>query len=131
MVCFDTTFLIDLLRNEPAAEKQLQRYTDGYEPLTTTPVSVAELFKGAYSAREWKSEIAKVNSILDYLEIIPLSVPACEKYGRLINDLRKHGSPIGDLDALIASTAIVHRQILVTRNKKHFDKIPELVAESW
>jgi tRNA(fMet)-specific endonuclease VapC len=60
-----------------------------------------------------------------------LSIPVCEKYGKLINELRARGSPIGDLDALIASTAIVHKQILLTRNKKHFDRITELVVESW
>ncbi len=41
------------------------------------------------------------------------------------------GEPIGDLDTLIASIALTNRQILVTKNKAHFEKIPGLVVESY
>lgn len=130
LVCLDTSFLVDLLRGSPAAEKRLQFYVDSYEPLATTPISAAELFKGAYASRS-RTEAAKVKSILEYLELLPMPVSACENYGRLINELRSKGSPIGDLDLLIASTAMTHRQILLTRNKKHFEKIPGLIVETW
>src|SRR5205807_1197479 len=60
-----------------------------------------------------------------------LSLSVCEKYGRLTNELKAKGSPIGDLDTLVASTALVHRQILLTRDKAHFEKVPGLVVESW
>ena len=123
--------MIDLVRGSPAAEKKLEYYTENYEPLTTTAISAAELFKGAYRAKERKGELAKARSILEYLELLELSVPACETYGRLMNELRSRGMLIGDLDVLIASTAITHRQILVTRNKAHFEKIPGLIVESW
>ncbi|HEY4823048.1 MAG TPA: type II toxin-antitoxin system VapC family toxin [Candidatus Bathyarchaeia archaeon] len=127
----DTSFLIDLLRENPAAEKKFQYYTENYEPLTTTPINAAELFKGAYSAKEKRSEVGKARGILEYLELLDMSIPVCETYGRLVSELRSKGAPIGDLDTLIASTAIVHRQILVTRNKGHFDRVPGLVVESW
>ena len=123
--------MIDLLRDNPAAEKKLQYYTENYEPLTTTAINAAELFKGAYRARERKGEVAKARSILEYLELLELSLPVCETYGRLMNELRSKGSLIGDLDVLIASTAITHRQILVTRNKAHFEKVQGLIVESW
>ncbi len=77
------------------------------------------------------AEVAKAKAILEYLELLDMSIPVCERYGRLVNELRTRGSPIGDLDTLIASAAIIHRQILVTRNKAHFEKIPGLVVESW
>ncbi len=77
MVCLDTTFLVDLVRARPEAEKKLLHY------------------------------------------------------GRLTNELKAKGSPIGDLDTLVASTALVHRQILLTRDKAHFEKVPGLVVESW
>ncbi len=130
-VCLDTSFLIDLLRGSPAAEKKLQYYTDKYEPLTTTPISAAELFKGAYRARDRRREVAKARDVLEYLELLDLPLQACEQYGRLINELRSKGFSIGDLDTLIGSTALVHRQILLTRNKAHFERIPGLVVETW
>ncbi len=65
------------------------------------------------------------------MELLELSLAVCEKYGRLVTDLKARGSPIGDLDTLVASTAIVHRQTLLTRNKAHFEKVPGLIVESW
>ena len=99
--------------------------------MKTTAISAAELFEGAFSFRDRRGEVEVVRATLEHLELLELSIPVCEKYGRLTNELGSKGSPIGDLDTLIASTAIVHRQILLTKNKKHFDKVPGLVTESW
>jgi len=99
--------------------------------LKTTAISAAELFEGTFSIRGRQGEVEVVRATLEHLELLELSIPVCEKYGRLTNKLGSKGSPIGDLDALIASAAIVHRQILLTKNKKHFDRISQLVAESW
>ena len=48
-----------------------------------------------------------------------------------MNELRSKGSPIGDFDTLVASAAITNRQILLTRNKAHFEKVPGLIVETW
>jgi tRNA(fMet)-specific endonuclease VapC len=123
--------LIDLLRGSPAAEKKLQYYTDKYEPLTTTPISAAELFKGAYGARDRRAEVTKARDVLEYLELLEMPIPVCEEYGKLVNDQRSKGSPIGDLDTLTGSTALIHRQILIIRNKTHFERIPGLEVDTW
>ncbi len=65
------------------------------------------------------------------MELLEFSLPVCEKYGRLVNDLKARGSPIGDLDTLVASAALVHRQSLVTRNRAHFERILGLIVETW
>ncbi len=131
MVCLDTSFLVDLVRRNPAAEKKLQYFRDRDEPLTTTAISAAELFEGAYSTKAKKGDLAQVRSTLEHLELLELSLDVCERYGRLANELGSRGLPIGDLDVIIASAALVHRQILLTRNKKHFERVPGLVAETW
>ena len=131
MVCLDTTFLVDLMRARPEAEKKLLLYLERDERITTTPVNAAELFDGAHSTKGRRSEAERVRGLLEHLELLELSLDVCEKYGRLVNDLKAKGSPIGDLDTLVASTAIVHRQILLTRDKTHFEKVPGLIVESW
>jgi len=69
--------------------------------------------------------------VLEYLELLDLPLPACELYGQLIHELTAKGSAIGDLDVLIASAALAHSQVLVTRNKSHFNRIPGLTVETW
>lgn len=99
--------------------------------MRTTAVSAAELFEGAYSTKGRKGEVERVRATLEHLELLELSLPVCERYGKLANELRVKGSPIGDLDTLIASAAMTHRQILVTRDRSHFEKVAGLVVESW
>jgi len=131
VVCFDTSFLIDLVRRRPEAEEKLRPYLENGDPLSTTPLNVAELFEGVFSPKSRKGEYERVDGLLRHLELLEFSLAVCEKYGRLENELRARGNPIGDLDTLIASAAITNRQILLTRNKAHFQKVPGLVVESW
>ncbi len=69
--------------------------------------------------------------MLEHLELLDLNPVVCERYGQLSNDLKSKGTPIGDLDTLIASAAVSHKQILLTRNKTDFERLPGLVVESW
>jgi tRNA(fMet)-specific endonuclease VapC len=63
--------------------------------------------------------------------VLPLTdeivVQAAEIYGFL----HQQGSLIEDADILIAATALVHGLPLVTENASHFNRIPNLVVESW
>ncbi len=130
-MCLDTSFLVDLLRRKPAAQKKLEFFLEGDEELTTTPISAAELFEGAYSPKRRTEDLEETREILEHLDLLDLSLRVCENYGRIVNELRSKGTLIGDLDALIASAAIVHRQILLTRDKAHFQRIPGLAIDSW
>ena len=122
---------MDLVRRNPRAEDKLRQYLENDDPVTTTPINAAELLERVYSPKSRKGDSERVEGLLKHLELLEISLIVCEKYGRLVNQLRQTGSPIGDLDTLIASTAITHRQILLTRNKKHFEKIPGLIVETW
>ena len=122
---------MDLVRRSPQAEEKLRQYLENDDPLTTTPINAAELLEGVYSPKRRKGDAERVNGLLEHRELLGISLAVCEKYGRLVNELRSKGAPIGDLDTLIASTAMTHRQILLTRNKAHFEKVPGLVVESW
>lgn len=49
-----------------------------------------------------------------------------ETFGRVRNYLRRRGQLIPDFDLLIASTALQHDLTLLTRNTRHFARIPNL-----
>jgi len=44
---------------------------------------------------------------------------------------RKLGKPTGEMDALIAATAMAHKALLITGNRKHFENIEGLKVEIW
>ena len=131
MVCLDTSFIVALIRREPAAEIKLEKYIAEDVKITTTPITVCELFEEAYHSRKKNVEVEKVREILGRVQMLRFSLSACEKYGKLINELKLMGTPIGDLDALVASLALAYNEPLVTKDKKHFEKVPSLIVETW
>jgi tRNA(fMet)-specific endonuclease VapC len=52
-------------------------------------------------------------------------------YGPLRAALERSGTPVGQLDSLIAAIAITHNLILVTHNTREFARIPNLRLEDW
>lgn len=49
-----------------------------------------------------------------------------EIFGRTRFELRRRGQGIADLDLLIAATAVHHDLVLLTRNVRHFNRVPRL-----
>lgn len=120
-----------LIRRDPTAEKKLEEYTANDVKMTTTPITACELFKGAYRSGRREAEVKKVKGILTCLELLNPSIDTCERYGKLVNELQLAGTPIGDLDTMIASLAITYNEPLLTSNRKHFERVSSLIVETW
>ncbi|MGI0088383.1 MAG: type II toxin-antitoxin system VapC family toxin [Nitrosotalea sp.] len=130
MTCFDTDFLISCLHNEPDAIKKLEDIQAGQDgSAATTTVNAAELWKGAYRAKDKENEITKVGHLLDLFELITLDRDSARVVGEL--DVATKSKTIGESDLFIASIVLVNKQTLITRNKKHFTRIPGLRVEGW
>ena len=131
MVCLETDFLIDLLRSRPAALHKLEQLTRDEERLVVTPISATELFEcGAADQRH--SEMESVERILHALHLLDFDILAAKKAGELLGDLSRKGQKIGDMDTITAGIALRHEQTtLITKNRKHFEKIPNLKIEEW
>ncbi len=46
-------------------------------------------------------------------------------------ELRKTGQTVDDIDLLIAGIAAANGFVLVTNNRKHFERIKEITVEDW
>ena len=62
-----------------------------------------------------------------YPLIDDIIVKASDVYAYLYNQ----GFLISDADILIASTGLVHNLTLITGNSEHFNRIPDLISQSW
>lgn len=67
---------------------------------------------------------------LETLEILPWSEACTRIYGRLRDDLERHGKPLAVMDLLIASHALSEGCALVTADQA-FAHVGELTVESW
>jgi predicted nucleic acid-binding protein len=117
----DSDILIDALRGrEPARARVAEAIRT--RNLATTVISVFELKSGART----EAERAKVNALLAGAHILPLDEPAAEDAAQARRILEDRGEAIGTADYLIAGICRTRSASLLTRNRRHFERVPEL-----
>ena len=121
MMVADTDVLIDFLAgHEPTAQRvarELER-----ESLTTTVITRFELLCGARHARQEDT----IRQLLDVLPTLPLHQDAADQAARARLELERAGQSIGMADSLIAGIVLAHHGILLTRNRRHFERVTGL-----
>lgn len=123
----DTSVLIDLLRNKGLTEKFVSAHVD--DTMSTSAICEAELNEGIYREKEENvpKRLEEKKELFGlFTEIVSFNSKQAEIAGKIRAKLSLKGSLIGDLDVLIAATAISQDAILVTKNTKHFQKIEGL-----
>jgi predicted nucleic acid-binding protein len=74
------------------------------------------------------SELGRYRQFVSGYTIIPATEPTASRFAQLRALLRKQGNSIQDVDLLIAATALTHDLTLLTRNIKHFERIPDFAS---
>jgi tRNA(fMet)-specific endonuclease VapC len=121
----DTDICVDALRGLPRAIDGLAALED-VGPLAVSAVTAHELWQGAFAARDTEGSAAAVARFLSAFNVLSFDQEVAHKGGWLAAKLRADGHPIGDLDTMIAATALLHGATLVTRNTRHFRRVPGL-----
>lgn len=125
----DTNILSDLIRN-PAGPVADKIRAVGERRVCTSLIVAAELRFGARK-RGSKRLDAQLEAVLGAMDILPLESPCDRHYANLRWTLEREGTPIGGNDLLIAAQALALGLILVTHNRREFDRIPGLDMEDW
>ncbi len=129
MIHLDTTFLVDLMREarrreRGAATKRLESLAD--EELGISLFVLCELEAGAALAERAEEERSRVRSVVSRLALRLPEAPLAERYGEILAVLQSRGEAIATMDLLIAAAALADVAPLVTRNARHFDRVPGL-----
>lgn len=129
MVCIDTNLLIGLERGDKAALEKMQELDDRQEPIYASSITAAEYLHGAYGARNSNKALKDARDMISRFSILGFDYESADIWAELAHLLRS--DTIGDRDLFIASIALANKQTLVTRNEKHFERVPGLQIESW
>ncbi|PRG58079.1 VapC toxin family PIN domain ribonuclease [Burkholderia multivorans] len=125
----DTNIISDMIRN-PSGQVAARVEQIDPKSICTSIVVAAELRYGC--AKKGSARLlAKVESLLATIPVLPLEVPADTEYGGIRAELEVAGQPIGANDLLIAAHAYALQLILVTDNTKEFSRIRDLAIENW
>lgn len=124
MLC-DTDWLIDVFNGRDDAIRYIAPMIGN--GLAVSVISVGEMYDGILHGR--KDPIIEERRFLAFLSdliVLRLDVEDVRIYAALRERLGRIGRPIGDNDLYIAATALRHGLTLVTRNRRHFDRIDRL-----
>jgi predicted nucleic acid-binding protein len=130
MKVLDSDFLIALLRKNPEVRPKLDELAEAGEPLATTVFNAQEVFYGAMlSGRQVNIDATK--RLLETTNILIYNMEGMHRVMEIKSYLGKHGTPIGVFDEMVAGICVAAGATIVTRNVRHFGKVPGLRVEEW
>lgn len=129
MFLLDTDTIIYSLKDNENVKKNLRQYYN--DPIKISVMSLMELYYGAYKSKKVESNLAKIKTLENSLEILFLGKETVEIFGSCKARLENKGFPLDDFDLIIASISLAHNLVLVTNNVKHFKRIEGLKLTNW
>ncbi|MFQ6123553.1 MAG: type II toxin-antitoxin system VapC family toxin [Candidatus Heimdallarchaeota archaeon] len=130
-ICLDTDFLVAILRNHLEAIKRAEEYDSIGVQVTTTPMNAFEICLGAFRSEKTAQNVKEAENLLNSNNLLDFTLESSRRSGEILSELLHRGTPIDLRDAIIAGITIVSEYTLVTRNEKHFRRIPGLRIELW
>lgn len=120
LVVVDTDLLIDFLRGRGEGASLVRDLIVTHR-LRLTAVTAFEIRLGA-------DFLARTDEIMRLFRsrTLPLDVPSALEAGRVHAALVSKGSGIGLADALQAGICLRHGLPFATRNRKHFERVPDI-----
>tara|TARA_Y100000310_G_C20439080_1_gene695165 strand:+ start:473 stop:865 length:393 start_codon:yes stop_codon:yes gene_type:complete len=127
----DTDFVIDVMNGKENALSELDTFEMGENFPKITAITVFELFSGIPRSSMPDHEKEKVVKTISHYSLLPLNQDDAEKAGNIFGELMNQGHVIEAGDAMIAGIALNRQEAVLTRNVKHFKKIPGLQVETY
>ncbi|KAB2683815.1 type II toxin-antitoxin system tRNA(fMet)-specific endonuclease VapC [Brucella pseudogrignonensis] len=125
----DTNICIFTIKNRP--QQVREAFNRFHDQLCISSVSLMELIYGAEKSAQPEKNLAVVEGFAARLEVLSYDEAAANHTGQLRAELALSGTPIGPYDQLIAGHARSRGLIIVTNNRKEFDRVPGLRVEDW
>lgn len=114
--------------NFPRVRQRLSRLS--LDEVAVSAVTEAELRFGAERLPEAVRLRAAVAEFLERIQVLAWDSPAAERYAQARAMLERSGTPMGNLDMMIAAHALAIGAVLVTHDRV-FRRLKGLKTEDW
>jgi tRNA(fMet)-specific endonuclease VapC len=121
MIIADSDALIDFLRGRGEGARRVATELET-RSFGTTAITAFEIRSGARTVRQKKS----VDTLLDAMTILPFGPEEARIAAEIRQQVESQGQAIGMADCMIAAVCIATDGVLLTRNRKHFERIKGL-----
>ncbi|HVE85455.1 MAG TPA: PIN domain-containing protein [Myxococcales bacterium] len=128
MRILDTDTCVAILRG---VETVIARRATVRDDVATTWISAAELYYGAAKSKAPAANRALVKEFLATLPVLQLEEISVQIFGDAKALLERQGRRLDDADLLIGAIAVARDGIVVTGNRRHYERIPGVRVEDW
>lgn len=125
----DTNICIYVMKDRP--EGLRARFRAAASSVCISTVVLAELRFGAEESAARSKSLEAVDDFLAQVNVLPFDHDAAVHYGQLRAELERAGTPCGLHDTQIGAHARSQSLIIVTNNRREFDRMPGLRVENW
>jgi len=125
-VLLDTDVIVGFLRNGVDASNVFRDTKNKKVYAFVSVITTFELYNGAMLSNNPKQKFDDLAMLLEQMEIINFNNAQSYTASKIYSYLVKNGLKLEIRDILISSCAIANNIKILTNNKKHFDRIPEL-----
>jgi len=122
----DTDFVIDLMRGHAGAIALLERLLESPDPVGISAITVMQLYHGVARVELPERELQRIETALKGVAVYDLTRPIAVRAGRLDGELVARREALDPADVIIGATGLHRAEAVVTRNKKHYGRIPGL-----
>ncbi|MDQ3412979.1 MAG: type II toxin-antitoxin system VapC family toxin [Chloroflexota bacterium] len=124
MYLLDTDWIIEAFGGRQPATQSLDRLANS--PIYVTYVSVGEVYERAFQSVSPQAHLVSVRQFLGEYQMLTLTDSIMERFAELRFFLRRRGQLIPNFDLVIAATALQYGLTLLSFNRRHFERIPDL-----
>ena len=127
----DTTLIVDLLRGDSDAAQRVELLRRERRSQKISSITVLEIYEGVSRSDATQEDAEQVLGVLDSKSVVDADTTVMRKAGKLSGDLINRGCRIDREDCVIAATALLHDEPVLTRNTAHFERIDGLEVRSY
>jgi tRNA(fMet)-specific endonuclease VapC len=126
----DTDILSMFFKGNKKVKQNFKAYLDEYSEINFSIITYYEIISGL-KHRDANKQMDLFMEFASQNNIISVTTESTRISAKIYADLRKKGTPVDDIDLLIAGVALENDFIMVTNNTSHFARIEALRIENW
>jgi tRNA(fMet)-specific endonuclease VapC len=130
MIGLDTNAVIDIFKQDLKLSQLIENLD---EDLCSTIINYQEIIFGLdFNNKKHMEEGEYYDNLFDKILLLNLDRNACKKTNEIIRNLISKGNQIGEFDSMIAGIFLSNGvNKIITRNTRHFEKIPGIKVLSY
>ena len=125
----DTNICIYVMKTYP--QNLREKFNALAEQFCISSVTLGELHYGAEKSARRELNLMAIEQFVARLEVLAFGNKAAAHYGQVRAELERAGTPCGPHDMQIGAHARSEGLIVVTNNRKEFDRMSGLRVENW